>query len=71
MKVAPTGQTWVQGESAQWLHSLGTKKYLPSSWGAEEKPSSPPALWATAGNPSLPPSGEITSGLSMCQSLTW
>ena len=30
MKVAPTGHTCVQGESAQWLHSLGTKKYLPS-----------------------------------------
>ena len=51
MNVAPTGQTCVQGESAQWLHILGTKKYF--------SPSS-----AATGNPSLPPSGEMTSGWS-------
>ena len=31
-KVAPTGQTWTQGEWAQWLQSFGTKKFFaPSS----------------------------------------
>ena len=49
MKVAPTGQTCVQGESAQWLHILGTKKYFPLSSVA-------------TGKPSFPPSGEMTSG---------
>src|ERR1019366_5966949 len=58
INVAPTGQTWVQGESAQWLQSLGTKKFFP------------PSSWA-GGNPSLPPSGESTCGFSMSDSVTW
>ena len=52
MKVAPTGQTCVHGEFAQWLQSFGTKKYLPLSSVA-------------TGNPYLPPSGEITSGATI------
>src|SRR3974390_2561984 len=56
--VAPTGHTCVQGESAHWLHSFGTKKYFPASSCA-------------TGNPSLPPSGEITSGFVMFPSVTW
>src|SRR5271166_3982103 len=56
--VAPTGHTCVQGESAQWLHNLGTKKFLP------------PSL-VEGGKPCLPPSGESTWGFSMDQSATW
>src|SRR5574342_1085337 len=46
---APTGQTWMQGVSLQWLHIFGTKKDLV---GANP-------TW-TGGKPSSPPFGEST-----------
>ena len=61
MNVAPTGQTCVHGESAQWLHSLGTKKCF--AFGSE---SGPPLI----GNPSYPPLGESTIGCSMSSGIT-
>jgi len=62
VNVAPTGQTCVHGESAQWLHILGTKNSLKD----------PPVRPSVRGlKPSMPPLGESTIGSSMCSSSTW
>src|SRR5947207_933969 len=49
-KVAPTGQTWTQGECSHRLQSLGTKKEC--------------SIWSFAigasGNPCIPPFGQST-----------
>ena len=55
MKVAPTGQTCVQGESAQWLHSFGTKKFF----------AFPVASHLIGECRRMPPLGESTIGCSM------
>jgi hypothetical protein len=46
---APTGQTWTQGVSLQWLHIFGTKKALVGVKAV-----------GTGGKPSRPPLGEST-----------
>src|SRR5512142_1296215 len=46
---APTGQTWMQGVSLQWLHILGTKNDFVAV----------NDVWS-GGKPSMPPRGEST-----------